>query len=204
MASASKFAAAAALAVGLVGAAPTAAAGEPFAFSPGLVWLDLGRPHWDLAGPPVWDDVAGAGRWAAPPPSAEPTSAAAPPDAAPAPRFEPIAYEGPRPARAGRAGVYGADFDGRITASGERFDMYRLTAASSVLPLGAAVDVVNTATGERVTVRINDRRPAAAAGEVITLSYAAANRLGLDRAPDAPVSVEVPGRAAGLTRIAAR
>jgi rare lipoprotein A len=81
--------------------------------------------------------------------------------------------------RTGAAAAYGADFDGRITASGERFDMYRLTGASNELPLGAWVEVSNLATGQRAVIKINDRRPADA-GRVVTLSYAAANRLGVD------------------------
>jgi rare lipoprotein A len=83
--------------------------------------------------------------------------------------------------RTGPAAAYGADFDGRITASGERFDMYRLTGASNDLPLGAYVEVSNLATGQRAVIRINDRRPADA-GHLVTLSYAAANRLGVDAA----------------------
>ncbi len=83
--------------------------------------------------------------------------------------------------RTGAAAAYGADFDGRITASGERFDMYRLTGASNDLPLGAYVEVHNLTTGQRAVIKINDRRPAEA-GQLLTLSYAAANRLGVNAA----------------------
>ena len=180
-----------------------AAAGE-FTFAPELIRIDLGTPAWDLSGATVWDDKVGAGRWTARR-AAPAVEAAAQDEAQPQPRFERIAFAGGQPARIGRAAAYGAEFDGRPTATGERFDMYRLTAASSELPLGAYADVVNQATGERVTVRINDRRPNGS-GEVITLSFAAANRLGLDHAPDAPVKVEYLGRdaPARMTQIATR
>jgi rare lipoprotein A len=77
----------------------------------------------------------------------------------------------------GLAGAYDASFDGHATASGERFDMYRLTAASADLPLGSYAQVTNGATGESVVVRINDRP--AAPGALVVLSNAAANRIGI-------------------------
>ncbi|MFL5297550.1 MAG: septal ring lytic transglycosylase RlpA family protein [Phenylobacterium sp.] len=207
MATAPKFAVRSALIVALGAAAmlPATAAAADFSFAPELQRLDLGTPHWDLSGATVWDDTVGAGRWAADrtlaPPVATPQEPASPL------LFERIAFATPHPARTGAAVSYGAEFDGRITASGERFDMYRLTAASSELPLGSYVEVANLLTGERVTVRINDRRPTAS-GEVIALSFAAANRLGLDATPGAPVKVEYLGQvaqpASGLTQVASR
>ena len=94
------------------------------------------------------------------------------------------------------AGWYGDSFDGLRTASGERFDMYRLTAASATLPLGSYVAVSNPATGERVVVRINDRQ---SAGEAITLSYAAANRIGLAARKASTVRVEYLGESPDLS-----
>src|SRR6266852_105489 len=64
------------------------------------------------------------------------------------------------------------------SASGEPFDMYKLTAAHRTLPLGTRVRVTNLDTGRSVEVRINDRGPYVA-GRVIDLSYAAAQRLGV-------------------------
>jgi rare lipoprotein A len=95
--------------------------------------------------------------------------------------------------RTGAAAAYGTDFDGRITASGERFDMYRLTGASNDLPLGAYVEVSNLATGQRAIIKINDRRPADS-GQLVTLSFAAANRLGVEAAT--PVRVRYLGMTA--------
>lgn len=90
--------------------------------------------------------------------------------------------------RLGRADWRGEAFDGRTTANGDRFDMYQLTAASADLPLNSYAAVTNTATGESVVVRINDR-PTTKSGPAITLSFAAAHRLGVDVAAAPQVKV---------------
>ena len=79
----------------------------------------------------------------------------------------------------GRASWYGADFQGRRTASGERFDMHALTAAHKTLPFGTRVLVRNPRNGKQVVVRINDRGPFSR-DRIIDLSHAAARHLGLD------------------------
>lgn len=98
----------------------------------------------------------------------------------------------------GAAAWRGEAFDGRSTATGERYDMYRLTAASPDLPLGSYAEVTNLATGEAVVVRINDRAPAG--GAVIVLSYAAAHRLGVDAPRPAQVRVSWMGAQPRITR----
>ena len=80
--------------------------------------------------------------------------------------------------QSGSASWYGPGFHGRKTASGEKFDMYELTAAHKTLPLGSRVMVRNPANGKEVVVRINDRGPYAA-GRILDLSKAAASQLGL-------------------------
>jgi rare lipoprotein A len=90
----------------------------------------------------------------------------------------------------GHAGWYGEDFDGRPTASGELFDMYRLTAASPSLPINSVVEVTNLKNGRVVQVRINDRRSPDAGG-VIMLSKAAALDLGFLQDAEAQVRVRV-------------
>ena len=77
----------------------------------------------------------------------------------------------------GLASYYGRAHDGRRTASGEVFDMHRLTAAHRTLPFGTRVRVTNLANGRETVVRINDRGPFRR-GRIIDLSYAAARRLG--------------------------
>jgi rare lipoprotein A len=71
---------------------------------------------------------------------------------------------------------------GARTASGERFDPRRLTAAHRTLPFGTCVAVTRRDTGRTVRVRVTDRGPFAAADRVIDLSPAAADRLGMARA----------------------
>lgn len=78
----------------------------------------------------------------------------------------------------GSASYYAAKFNGRRTASGERFDNQGMTAAHRTLPFGTLVRVTNVATGNSVVVRINDRGPFTA-GRMIDVSRAAADELGL-------------------------
>ncbi|RYG98837.1 MAG: septal ring lytic transglycosylase RlpA family protein, partial [Alphaproteobacteria bacterium] len=59
----------------------------------------------------------------------------------------------------GLASWYGDAFNGRPTATGERFDMNALTAAHKTLPLPALVEVTNLENGRRVVLRVNDRGP---------------------------------------------
>lgn len=89
----------------------------------------------------------------------------------------------------GLASWYGADFHGRRTANGERYNMYAMTAAHKTLPLGTQVDVISQKTGRRIRVRVNDRGPFVA-GRVIDLSLAAARALGSVEAGVVPVTVE--------------
>ena len=81
----------------------------------------------------------------------------------------------------GRASWYGAQFAGRRTASGERFDPEELTAAHRTLPFGSLVRVTHASTGKSVVVRINDRGPFHG-NRVIDLSQAAAEEIGIRRA----------------------
>jgi rare lipoprotein A len=57
----------------------------------------------------------------------------------------------------GVASWYGPGFYGRRTASGERFNGRKLTAAHNSIPLGSHVRVVDLRTHRAVTVRVNDR-----------------------------------------------
>jgi rare lipoprotein A (peptidoglycan hydrolase) len=77
----------------------------------------------------------------------------------------------------GLASWYGPRFHGRLTASGEPFDMASLTAAHPHLPFGSRVRVTNLANGRSVVVTINDRGPYVKP-RIIDLSHAAARRLG--------------------------
>ncbi len=90
----------------------------------------------------------------------------------------------------GIASWYGAVLDGHRTASGERFDMYAMTACHPTLPFGSIVRVVDRNTDKSVVVRINDRG-ILSKGRIIDLSYAAARELNITRAGLAQVDVEV-------------
>ena len=78
----------------------------------------------------------------------------------------------------GGASWYGPGFNGRLSASGEVFNQYDLTAAHRTLPFGTRVLVTNLNTGQQVTVRINDRGPYAG-DRVIDLSKGAAEQIGI-------------------------
>src|SRR3954454_16111441 len=82
------------------------------------------------------------------------------------------------PMERGIASWYGLKFNGRRTASGERYDMNDKTAAHPSLPFGTRVGVRNTRTGREVMVRVNDRGPFSKS-RIIDLSYAAAKEIGV-------------------------
>lgn len=90
----------------------------------------------------------------------------------------------------GVASWYGKLFQGKETASGERYNMNALTCAHRTLPLGSLVRVTNLRNDKSVVVRVNDRGPVPE-NRVIDLSYAAAGFLGLRHSGTAPVRIEL-------------
>jgi rare lipoprotein A len=94
------------------------------------------------------------------------------------PRPELLGGEVPREFQRGTASWYGPRFNGRRTASGERFDMREFTAAHRTLPFGTLVRVHSLVNGRDVDVRITDRGPYAG-NRIIDLSRAAAEELGM-------------------------
>jgi rare lipoprotein A len=103
----------------------------------------------------------------------------------------------------GVASWYGPTFHGVNTSSGERYDMYAMTAAHKTLPLPSYVRVTNLRNGRSVTVRVNDRGPFVA-NRLIDLSYTAAAKLDMLREGTTFVEVRAlePGQPDNLTRIA--
>ncbi len=89
----------------------------------------------------------------------------------------------------GIAAWYGPGFDGKKTASGERFNSRKFTAAHKTLPFNTMVKVTNLDNGMSVVVRINDRGPFNK-NRIIDLSVAAARSIGLDKTGTAGVTVE--------------
>jgi rare lipoprotein A (RlpA)-like double-psi beta-barrel protein len=90
----------------------------------------------------------------------------------------------------GLASWYGPDYHGRMTASGERYNMFDMTAAHRTWPFGTMVRVENLENQRQVTVRINDRGPFTR-GRIIDLSYGAARELQISRDGTAKVRIEV-------------
>lgn len=91
-------------------------------------------------------------------------------------------------AETGTAAWYGAEYQGTETAGCEVFDMYGYSAAHRTLPLPSFARVKNQQNGKQIIVRINDRGPFDS-GDLIQLSFAAANALGIKARTGAPVEV---------------
>lgn len=79
---------------------------------------------------------------------------------------------------------------GTVTANGEAFDPYGMTAAHRTLPFNSIVRVTRTDTGQSITVRLNDRGPFIP-GRIIDLALGAARALGMVEAGVVPVCIEV-------------
>ncbi len=99
----------------------------------------------------------------------------------------------PRGVEVGYASYYGSEFQGRPTASGQRYDERRLTAAHRVLPFGTRVRVTNLGNGRSAIVTITDRGPVPR-DRVIDVSRRVARKLGFERAGTARVRIRVLSR----------
>ncbi|KTD26166.1 MULTISPECIES: septal ring lytic transglycosylase RlpA family protein [Legionella] len=89
----------------------------------------------------------------------------------------------------GIASWYGTKFHSKRTSSGDKYDMYAMTAAHKTLPLPTYVRVRNLSNGREAIVKVNDRGPFHS-DRVIDLSYAAAAKLGIFPKGTAPVEIE--------------
>lgn len=90
----------------------------------------------------------------------------------------------------GTASWYGKKFHNKRTSSGERYNMYQMTAAHRTLPFATRLLVTNEKNGRQVIVRVNDRGPFKK-NRMIDLSYAAAKKLGMVGKGVARVSIKV-------------
>jgi rare lipoprotein A len=106
--------------------------------------------------------------------------------------YRPLKTVKPGFSQEGTASWYGPGFHGKKTASGEVYDMHRLSAAHNVLPLKTMVKVQNLSNGKEVIVRINDRGPFVN-DRCIDLSLSAARGLGMVKPGTAPVRLTVIG-----------
>ncbi len=90
----------------------------------------------------------------------------------------------------GKATWYGKKFHGKKTASGEKYDMFKMTAAHRTIKFGTKVKVTEKKSRKFVEVYINDRGPLMD-NVVIDLSYAAFKELGDPNKGFIDVTVEV-------------
>ena len=176
------IAAALAAALSGCGSAPTR---EPPAKRPGGYYLDDGPG----ANPPAnLDNIPDAV------PRAEPINrGTSRPYVVMGKSYTPMTALAPYKAR-GIASWYGRRYHGKLTSSGEPYDMYAMTAAHTTLPLPSYARVTNLKNGRSVVVRVNDRGPFVE-GRIIDLSYTAAHKLGVLAGGNAMVEVEtiIPG-----------
>lgn len=103
-------------------------------------------------------------------------------DAAPAAdETVPVVTPAPPTQVRGQVGYYADNVAGRFTSTGERYEPSAYTAASAVHPYNTTLEVTNSASGQRVLVRVNDCVPEGT-GRILDLSRAAADKIGLLRA----------------------
>ena len=90
----------------------------------------------------------------------------------------------------GISSYYGPMFHGKLTANGEIFDMYGVSAAHKELPFNTIVRVTNENNGKSLIIRINDRGPYVG-DRILDCSFGAAKKLGFVGDGTAPVTIEV-------------
>ncbi|HCY01321.1 MAG TPA: septal ring lytic transglycosylase RlpA family lipoprotein [Bacteroidales bacterium] len=90
----------------------------------------------------------------------------------------------------GKASFYADKFEGRTTASGERYSHSKSTCAHLSLPFGTLVKVTNLSNSKSVIVRVNDRGPFVP-NRIIDLSHSAATKLDFTKTGIADVKIEV-------------
>ena len=90
----------------------------------------------------------------------------------------------------GLSSYYGKKFHGKLTANGEVYDMYGLTAAHKTFPLNTICRVTNISNNKSLILRINDRGPYV--GErILDCSYGAAKKLGFLNEGVTEVKIEI-------------
>jgi rare lipoprotein A len=94
----------------------------------------------------------------------------------------------------GKVAHYGRKFNGRKTASGQRFNSGAMTMAHKTLPFGTLVKVTNLANKRSVVVRVNDRGPTAD-DRIGDLTTAAARKIKMTHSGVIQAKLEVMGTA---------
>ena len=103
----------------------------------------------------------------------------------------------------GIASWYGPNFDGKITANGELYDMNEVTGAHRTLPMPSLVRVTNLDNGRSIVVRVNDRGPYAR-GRILDMSRRGAQLLGYEKTGTAKVRVQIMARESMILAAAAK
>jgi rare lipoprotein A len=122
-------------------------------------------------------------------PAAAPAPAAAAPVAAPAAPEKAASADSSE----GKVAYYGKKFNGRKTASGERFNSGAMTMAHKTLPFGTMVKVTNVKNGKSVVVRVNDRGPSQP-DRIGDLTAGAASKIRMIRTGVIDAKLEVVGQ----------
>ncbi|MFN3782369.1 MAG: septal ring lytic transglycosylase RlpA family protein [Spirosomataceae bacterium] len=92
----------------------------------------------------------------------------------------------------GRVSYYGYKLNGRKTASGERLDSKKFTAAHRSLPFGTLLEIKNPKNGKSCVVRVNDRGPFSGK-RVLDISVAAAREIGIINTGVLTLSITIVG-----------
>lgn len=90
--------------------------------------------------------------------------------------------------KVGVASWYGTKFQGKLTSDREIYDPFKMTAASTTLPIPTFVQVTNLTNSRKIIVKVNDRGPFDK-NRIIDLSYIAAEKLGFIKDGTARVRV---------------
>ena len=90
----------------------------------------------------------------------------------------------------GISSYYGPKFHGKLTANGEIFDMYGVTAAHKEFPFNTMIRVTNEKNGKSLMIRITDRGPYVD-GRILDCSFGAAKKLGFVSEGTASVKIEI-------------
>ena len=90
----------------------------------------------------------------------------------------------------GISSFYGQKFHGKLTANGEIFDMYGVSAAHKEFPFNTIVRVTNENNGKSLIIRINDRGPYVD-GRILDCSFGAAKKLGFVSDGTTLVKIEI-------------
>ena len=90
----------------------------------------------------------------------------------------------------GISSFYAEDFHGKLTANGEIYDMYGLTAAHKTIPLNTIARVTNLENSKSLILRINDRGPYIQ-GRMLDCSYGAAKKLDFIKQGKTKVQIDV-------------